>query len=505
MEPELLHFLLQPESYPAPVEKRIVHHETHISHVFLTGRYVYKFKKSLKLPFLDFRSLESREYYCRRELELNRRYAPELYDSVVRVTREPHGYAFDGPGATVEFAVRMQQFDESTLFSRLCESGALNETHLDELARTIAEFHRNAAPQPSFSSAASVQKSVRDVLRNIIDANAQLPAPLHVPDFQHRLERLFERLGSLMASRQQTHVRLLHGDLHLQNICLWKGRPTLFDGIEFSDELASIDTYADLAFVLMDLEVRERRDAATCLLNRYLEITDDFDGLPLLDFYICYRALVRAMVELLAIGQHAENRSATLVQSVERYLKLANAKLRPSHPRVIAIGGLSGSGKSTLAAALARTRGAVIVRSDAVRKHLAAIPLHERAPESAYSASTTAATYQGAGERARRAVEAGFDVILDAVFGEKEQREQASSLARELGIPFRAIWCTVPPAVAAARVTARTGDVSDATLEVLARQLREKRCTEWPALSTEDSIASVAAKAQQIVSRDEAA
>jgi len=282
-------------------------------------------------------------------------------------------------------------------------------------------------------------------------------------------------------------VRRCHGDLHLRNICLLDGKPTLFDCLEFSDALASIDVLYDLAFLLMDLEHRGLTDFANLVLNRYLDLTDEDDGLPAMPLFLSLRAAIRAHVTATAMDQaaHAES-TLDMAAEARRYLDLAAQLLRPRPRRLVAIGGLSGSGKSTLAAALAPGIGARVLRSDVIRKHLFGVAPETRLPASAYAPEVSHRVYETLGEKAAAALAAGYSVIIDAVSLKPEERRSFAPVAEAAAVPFWGLWLAAPASTMEARLRARRHDASDASPEVLTQQLRQRAHQDIEALVLAD-------------------
>jgi aminoglycoside phosphotransferase family enzyme/predicted kinase len=428
--------------------------ETHISVVFLAGALAYKLKRAVRFSYLDYSTLALREKYCRAELALNRRTAPGIYRAVRAVTREADGtLALDGAGPAVEWVVEMRRFEQDALFDRMALTPAL----MRELTDEIAVFHAQAERVSGYGGAAALAEVMAGNGANLLAAGLPQEAVARL-DAAGRA-RLAAVGAVLDARRDAGKVRRCHGDLHLGNICLWDGKPVLFDCIEFNDAFSCIDVLYDLAFLLMDLRHRGERDFASLVLNRYLDRTGEADGLAVLGLFMSVRAAIRAHV--LAVQGRAE---------AGGYLALAEELLAPRAPCLVAVGGLSGSGKSTLAAALAGALGARVIRSDVVRKALAGVAPEVRLPEAAYDAATTARVYAALHEQAREALAAGFPVILDATFLRAEERRAVAELAP--GVPFLGVWLEAPVAVLAARLAARRGDASDADVEILHRQLR---------------------------------
>ena len=467
---DLVSFLMKPSSYPDPTES-VRHIETHISHLFLTGIYAYKLKKEVRFDFLDFSTVEQRRFFCEEELRLNSRFARDLYLSVVPVFHSKTGLALNSGDEIVDYLVKMRQFDSNTLFDELAAQNKLTRNLLLEATDVIAKFHRTAENQPAFWGPDQVTRAIRGNISVCRNFTPDPVDPLILGRFEQQSECALSRHHELIKNRQRNHVRALHGDLHLRNICIYDGRVHLFDGIEFSPELANCDVWADIGFFIMDLISHKRAGDAAHVWNRYLLQTDDFEGLKLLDLYISYRAAVRAKVNCLEIeiADSSEQRS-WFGEEAKRYLALGSAALESRPPMLIGIGGLSGSGKSSLAADLSARLLAVHIRSDAVRKHLCGIDPFDRAPLSAYSDLISAKTYDGLLERIKKTLDAGKTAVVDAVFRSPERRIELERLAAERGVRFVGVWCDVSPEAADSRIKQRSLDVSDADSSVASKQ-----------------------------------
>jgi predicted kinase len=296
---------------------------------------------------------------------------------------------------------------------------------------------------------------------------------------EERVERLIaqteaelERQSPLLAHRAATgFARRCHGDLHLANILVERGKPILFDCIEFSDLLSDLDVQYDLAFLLMDLDFRGRRDAAVRVLSAYLDEAarsfppEIWDGLAALPLMLSARAAVRA---------HVAAHSGDL-ETARAYVDAGVAHLSPAPPRLMAVGGLSGAGKSSFARSaapyLGASPGAVVLRTDEVRKRLLKVPPTRRLDDRAYSPEFYNRSYDTLLENGRRLLKAGRSVVLDATFIDAGLRARAEQLARECGVPFDGVWLQAPLSTLKARVARRRNDASDATVATLEDQL----------------------------------
>jgi aminoglycoside phosphotransferase family enzyme/predicted kinase len=472
---DAIDFLSRPSSYSAAVE-RVDLIETHVSLVFLAGEHAYKLKRAIKFPYLDFSSTEARRVACEAELALNRRTAPDLYLEVRALTCTANGrVGFGTEGRVVDWVVVMRRFDQAALFDELAKTSRLNPALMTALAGHIAAFHRAAEPRSDHGGAAALAAVVETNHRCLMAAPHAGFATAHIAEIRRRsLERL-AAIGALLDGRRATgKVRRCHGDLHLHNVCLFEGKPTLFDCLEFSDELASVDVLYDLAFLLMDLEHRGLADFANLVLNRYLDLTDEDDGLAAMPLFLSLRAAIRAHVTAAAMERAAEpGATPQLTAEARSYLELCALLLQPRSCRLVAIGGLSGTGKSTLAAALAPSLGARVLRSDVIRKQLFRVAPETRLPTSAYTAQASRRVYQTLRRKAAEALGAGYSVIIDAVSLKLAERHSFAAIAEAAVVPFSGVWLAAPPATMNLRLRARRHDASDASPEILAQQLRQ--------------------------------
>lgn len=420
---------------------------TQISAVFVGRDTVYKLKRAVKLSFLDFTALDRRRHFLERELAINAPAAPGLYRDVVAVTREPEGLALDGPGVPVDWVLRMGRIPDSG-FPDLSQLGP---EVLDALGDMVAANHAALNPASLTDPVGTMRGNVEGNARSGLASG--LPPDLVAAWRAAALAALNQHANLLRERAAAGFVRRAHGDLHLHNICFWQGALVPFDAIEFDETMATIDLGYDLAFLLMDLDHRVGRAAANRVLNRYVARTGDAALVRLLPQFMSRRAMVRAHVQGGEMGLG--------------YLAAAWDYIRPPPGLLVAIGGLPGTGKSTVARALAPglgpAPGALILRTDEIRKRLRGVAPEVRGGRAAYSAAAGAAVNAALLDGARAA--AGHAVIADATF-----LNPALRVAIErCGTPFVGIWLHAPMDVLESRVAARRGDASDATVEVLRR------------------------------------
>ncbi len=490
---ETIAFLARPESYGRSVSK-VERIDTHASVVFLAGARVYKLKRAVRFSYLDYSTPELRRGACEREVTLNRRTAPDLYLGAVPVTRGPGGLALAGEGEAVDWLVEMVRFEEAGLFDRMAAAGRLNERLMRDLADSIAEFHAGAEIDRAASGAAVMGRVIAGNDLNLRSASADF-GPAKLDRLRTASDEALRRIATLLDRRRADgHVRLCHGDLHLRNICLFHGRPTLFDCVEFSDEIARIDVLYDLAFLIMDLQHRRLARLANQVCNRYLDRRDETDGLAALPLFLSLRAAIRAHTGAAAAARQTDPaEAATLRGEIASYLDEALAYLAPARPVLVAVGGLSGTGKSTLAYALApelgRAPGARVLRSDVLRKRLMGVAPESRLDPAGYTPETTERVYAGLRAEAAAAMASGQAVVVDAVFLREQERNAVAGIAHAAGVPFLGLWLEAPREVLESRVEMRRDDASDATLAVLRlQQSQETDPIDWLRLDASSSL-----------------
>ena len=435
--------------------------ETHVSWVLLGADTAWKIKKPVRLPFVDYSTLDLRRRYCEEELRLNRRLAPSLYLGVARITGTPLVPQLDGPGEVQEYAVRMCRFPDGALFSEQLAAGTLRPEDVDRLAWLVAGFQQRSPPTDAAEGFALPEHRRQVALAALSGASA-VAVEAERALLREWLETSAVTLAPLWTARRQSGaVREGHGDLHLDNLVSLAGGVEAFDCIEFDPALRCIDVVEEIAFAVMDFSARGRNDFAFRLLNLWLDISGDHAALPALRFAVVYRALIRAHVEHLRAPRSAAARC---------YLETALAWTKPAQPRLSITHGLPGSGKTFASQALLERAGAIRLRSDVERKRLFGLRMLESSSDrrlELYDSGATARTYGQLFAVARGALHAGYPVVLDAAFLRHGEREQAMMLARELAVPFAILNCEVPQAVLQERLLARRNDASEADIAVL--------------------------------------
>ena len=477
--------------------------DTHASIVFLWRNRVLKVKRAVRLPFLDYSTLEKRKHACEEELIVNRRFAPELYRRVVPITRTDSGLEIDGAGSPVEWAVEMSRFDERQTLDQLAGSGSITPALAEALATTLYNAHRQAEITDGSSWLISISGIIE---RNtqVFLKEAELPR-----ESVRRLDALTrQKLKNcqtlLQARASKGLVRRCHGDAHLGNIVLIEGKPVLFDAIEFDPVIATTDVLYDLAFPLMDLCHFGLNGCANRLFNAYLQGSwvENGTALSLLPLFLSIRAAIRSDVAFtkrrLAPDQdhHAD--------AARAYFALALQLIEPARPSLIAIGGASGTGKSVLAREIAPLLspmpGAVLLRSDVIRKELFGIDPLVRLPQAAYDPAINARVYRTLVDRSRDILGQGFSAIVDAAFLKEAERNELSRAAGALNGDFRSVFLTAKLDIRLARIRSRENDASDATPEIATGQEDfEIGEMTWPTVDASGSPAQTLGSAKRVL------
>jgi len=481
MHAKLIDALRRPDVYPHAVDE-VDLIETHISWVLLAGDFVYKIKKPLDLGFLDFSTLDKRRFYCEEEIRLNRRTAPAIYLDAVAICGSPESPSFQRDGDPIEYAVRMRRFDVAAGFDHLLADGRLEPDHVLDLGRRLARLHRIAGTASSdrdFGNFASVADPMRDNFRVLDDLLGDGPSARPLNALRKWTERRLEQLRSLIEKRRRDgRIRECHGDAHLGNVALIDGRATLFDCIEFHEDLRWIDVVSDLAFTVMDLRDRGASGFAWLLLDEYLARSGDYQGIELLPLYAVYRALVRAKVNAFRLEDEDTDRTGVL-EDIDGYLSLAERISGEQRAAVVITMGVSGSGKSWLARRLVERAGLIRMRTDIERKRLHGLDPEDSSDSGVgadlYSQDATERTYRHMVELAEPLLRAGIPALIDAACLEQWQRRLFSDLAREHDVPFGIVHCHADQTVLERRIEQRDqagDDPSEAGLEVLAHQQR---------------------------------
>jgi aminoglycoside phosphotransferase family enzyme/predicted kinase len=443
----------RPEFYPHPVSG-IEHRETHISHVFLTGDYVYKIKKPLNLDFLDFTTLKKRYYYCRQEVILNRRLSHNVYLDAVPINHKDGKYHLNGPGIPVEYAVKMQQLPAHRCMFNLLKRKQINRGLIEQLAVILAKFYSQG---PSFENIlasgawetvlSNCEENFRQTIMfagEILDDRIFQIVRSSTFSFLHRKKELFDK------RIKSKKIRDCHGDLRTGHIYFTDEGIQIIDCIEFNERFRFQDVTSDLAFLAMDLDYEGFPQIADDLLDAYAKHTQDPDVFVLIDFYKCYRAFVRCKVNCIRLQEGDLNNQARkkLVKETRKYLDLAYKYAgRFTRPTLWVVCGMPGSGKSTISKELSRVFRIKAFQSDVIRKELCGLkpgdPSDIPFEAGIYSKGATGLTYGRLLLLAQEEIEQGRSVILDATYGQQHHRSEAVRMANDTDANIIFVECVL--------------------------------------------------------------
>lgn len=475
----LLAFLASPASYPhRPGGVRLI--ETHISWVFITSPFVFKVKKPVNLGFVDFSTLEKRRYFCRRELELNRRLCPEIYREVTPIYEGDSGFSFDdATGEIAEYAVKMRELPHGWFLSELVAKGAVGETEINRVIARLASFYESEASPPDIEEWGRPEKlkiSTDENFGQVVPFIGNTISTLSFDAIRHYTNKFYAANEMLLKQRIQQHrIRDCHGDLRLDHVHLTPKATTIFDCVEFNDRFRFIDIANDLAFLAMDFDFERQHKLADLLLRNAAREFRDPGMHRLTDFYKSYRAFVRGKVESIQANSETASNPDEHATRAKRYFHLAlRYAAIGSEPRVLVVMGRIATGKSTVAKQLASELDWPVFSSDEIRKRLAGLPLACRTPpelrDDLYSDQMTDQTYKELLAKARDAINLDNGVVLDATFGSRAKRIFLRDHCTQAGIQLQVLEVQADQDEIVARLAAReksTSEISDARLEDL--------------------------------------
>ena len=455
VEAQLVEDLMRPDAYPDATGDEIELRTTHASRVFLRSDDVLKVKRPVDRGFLDYRTLEARRRACEDEVRLNSRLAPGVYLGLVPIRCDESGHHVGGRGALVDWAVRMRRLPDRLSAEALLAAGRLDRARLEVLAHKVAAFLTAAPQTPRYGELASLRRNVEQNLdQSVASMSHDELVDRETLDeiWRYQDQELRFRSDRFAARIAAGRIRDGHGDLRLEHIYFLRDAagaeaPVVIDCVEFSQAFRAGDVANELAFLAMELEAAGRADLAAGFVARCAEAMDDFELYGVLDFYLCYRANVRAKVAtLIATDPRAEHelRMRKRAEAQRDFALARSCAGRPlGAPGLVVVGGVIGSGKSTLAATLGRALAAPVIGSDRTRKALAGLAPEQRGGEELYSLEHTEATYAELMRRAEIVLDSGRTVVLDATFDDPRWRELATAVARTFGAnhAFVEAWC----------------------------------------------------------------
>ncbi|MCW9707486.1 nucleoside monophosphate kinase [Fodinibius salsisoli] len=481
IQPDLISFLEQKSTYEHE-PSHVQHIQTHISHVFIVSPYVYKIKKPVDFGFLDYSTLEKRYTCCRQEVALNKRLAGDVYLGVMGIEKSGENYSFTSDldsDFITEYAVKMRKLENKYFLHNYIDKGRLQEEHLNRVADKLADFYEQQEQDKELAKWGAIKKikvntdenftQVAPFIRQTIDENSFKAIRYYTSSYYEQYSGLFKQRmeGGCIVDG--------HGDLHLEHIHITEDQVRIYDCIEFNERFRYGDWAADLAFLAMDLDFNDCFEEERYLINRMAEKLQDHTLADIIDFYKCYRAVVKGKVKSLQSTEDevplSEQKEA--VSLARRYFDLAlRYALIGSEPVVLIFMGQVGTGKSTLAKKLSDKLGIEHLSSDRIRKASAGLPLTERTPaskrEMLYSSKISDNIYHTLLTRAVKTIAMGRSIILDATYGQKSMRMQLVQRLTAKSIPYIFIEAQAPEDIIVKRLKdreERDDVVSDARVE----------------------------------------
>lgn len=327
--PEMVKALLDSKAYPDTT-----HHvelkQTQMSFVFLTDDYVYKVKKPVDLGYLDYTTLDKRQFYCQQEVELNRRLCPDAYLGVVAVTKDKNSIAIDGQGEVIEYAVKMHRLPQEAMMNVLLAQNRVSPPMVTSVAQMLADFHQRAETSADISAFGNLDTITKNAEENFTQTEKYIGNTVSQEQYKHIKEYTADfiiRKANLIHQRvAEGRIRDCHGDLHVAHICFTNGI-CIYDCIEFNDRFRYCDVASEVAFLAMDLDNYGRADLSQSFVNAYVDKSRDEELLKLLNFYKCYRAYVRGKVESFQLDDPhiSDEDKARIKTRAQKYFELADS------------------------------------------------------------------------------------------------------------------------------------------------------------------------------------
>jgi aminoglycoside phosphotransferase family enzyme/predicted kinase len=472
----LVNAMLNPSFYPHEAEIKFI--ETHISCVFLTGKYAYKIKKSVNFGFLNFSTLENRKNFCEQEVKLNSRINPSLYIGVMPISLINNSYVLNSSENIVEYCIKMTELPQDSLMSNLLIQNRVSEGDINRIAQKVVNFHDKASKIKDTHFVDSIKYNLEENFSQTENIVGWLMSKTNYNLIRDRSLSFFNSHKSDFLDRMKNSLFVDgHGDLHSKNISIMPDDIYIFDCIEFNERFRIQDISSEIAFLSMDLDFSNRSDLSSVYVNTYQQLSKR-NILPYLEFFKSYLAYVRGKVLYFSFINDQKNKD--LENTIKRYFRLSAKYFNNSLPTIFVISGLSGTGKSALAKRLSFQTNIKRFSSDDIRKELAGIPKHESAKadynKGIYSPDFTKNVYIKMLELTEGEIQSNRSVILDATFNSDVYRNMILDLAKRLGTDMILIEREADLEVITERLTKRAvkrNTSSDADLGIYKRQLSE--------------------------------
>jgi uncharacterized protein len=475
---KIIKWLQQPSTYKTKdIEIKTIH--THISVVILVGDFAFKIKKPVNFGFVNFTSLSQRKKFCYDEIRLNSILAKQIYLEVIPIyyNANTENFSFEIQGKIVEYVIKMCRFSQNNLFSTLLVQNKISQKQIADLSLKIANFHQNQKESnKEFGTFENITSPMLDnfkQIQEIITTDKQIQ---QLTEIKKETKKQLELLQNTIAKRTSNKkIKECHGDMHSNNICLFKNKIMIFDCIEFNEYFRNIDVMNDFAFLYMDLQTKNKNDLSAMLLNSYINTTQDWEGLRLLRLYCCYRAMVRAKIAQLTLKDLSSAMRKQKQQEYERYINYAYLLFKKQKKnKIIIMNGLSGSGKSSVSNILMQKGEFIRLQTDYYRK----VILKNCKKEEIYSQTNIKSVYFHLLFLCKMCIKAGFDVIVDGAFLQKKERSLFLKQAENLQVDFVILSTQCSYEMSAQRIQKRLLDknnISDATCDVLNMQYENKQ------------------------------
>ena len=477
---------------------------THCAKIYLIEEFAIKIKLAVNYSYINTLQLADRKALLIRELELNKPHLPNIYLEIAAIIIDSEGrlqFCFANERTiehkVVEWCLIMRRFPEETVLDNIARKGMLSNNIAKQLGSSIAIYHNMSEVHNVDDGDKRIQEVLQELNLEFENLSSHFSAD-DLSQFKDKGTREYECVEKLLSERGGNgYIRRCHGDLHLRNILLDKGKPVPFDALEFNERFATIDVLYDLAFLLMDLDHRELRVQQNIVLNEYMlhNTADAVRGLKLLPLFMFCRAGIKAMTSAQSISV-TPTKKQRIIEESQNYLQSALGYINQRKPVTIAIGGFSGSGKSTVAMELAHrvcdAPGALLIRSDSERKNEFQVSETANLGKSHYTAANSQRVYNRLFEKTSAAISANYPIIVDATFMQKEKRVEIEKTAKDYGSEFHGFWLMAPVSTLRSRIENRRNDASDADVSVLEKQLAFKKgFMDWYAIDTSNSVENI--------------
>jgi aminoglycoside phosphotransferase family enzyme/predicted kinase len=462
--------------------------ETHISYVFLTGKFAYKIKKPVDYGFLDFSTLDKRKYYCYEELKLNRRLCPDIYIEVLPITKRGKEIELNGNGEVIDYTLLMKEFSQKNIMKNLLEKGKIRYDEIDKINEILINFYNSIKTNDKINK----YGKIKNIKKNLIENFTQTKKYINLSITEEKYNYIKNIVDHYLTKKEKIfnqritnkNIHDCHGDLHTGNIVISKMDIYIFDCIEFNKRFRYCDSASDIGFLAMDLDYQNHPYHSSYLIESYIKKSNDFHILEVLNFYKSYRAYVRGKVISFNLNGSLESKKYTmLLEQAKKYFELSNyysslleIEIRKKKPLLFIIFGLTGTGKSTLSLKLSIDYNAKLINTDIIRKKIAGINLYEKHHDEfntgLYSPEKLLSNYMDVMKKVKKYLNMNKNVIIDATFQKNEYRLMINKIAKKYEIRPIYVQCICPEIIIKKWLDdrLRTKTVSDGRWEIYKSQ-----------------------------------